>query len=289
MPTPTPTNEPRNENQNHKDPNQKGARLTELVEIMRRLLAESGCPWDREQTLRTLRPYLLEETYEVLEAIDRDDVPGHRDELGDLLFQIVFQSALRDAEGAFDIDDVSGAIVAKMTRRHPHVFGDATVSGADEVLRNWSKLKEKEHADKGTPRRTLDGVPAALPALLRAQRIGEKAATVGFDWPDVQGVRDKVTEELRELDEAILSGDPHAIQHEMGDLLMVLSRLSTHLHVAPEDALRAALSRFEGRFAAVEDLAAAEGRSVQKMSAADLEVYWQQVKQNQREGELPKK
>lgn len=274
----------------------RGARFLELVQLMERLLAPDGCPWDREQTLETLRPYLLEETYEVLEALDLDDPAEHRQELGDLLLQIVFQAALRQRQGLFDIDDVAQAIVDKMRRRHPHVFGPrrgedipAGDAGAGDARRQWSALKQSELLEQGKARRTLEGVPAALPALLRAQRLGEKAAEVGFDWPDVQGVRDKVDEELRELDEAIAAGDRDAIAHELGDVLFTLTRLSAKLGIAPEDALRGASARFEDRFSAVEDMAAAQGRRLADMKLEEMEVLWQQVKRNQRQGGMPKK
>jgi MazG family protein len=258
--------------------NQSGERFPEVVEVMRRLLAPDGCPWDREQTFASLKPFLIEEAYEVLEALDHDDVPGHRDELGDLLFQIVFHAALRAQRGEFGIDDVCGAIAEKMRRRHPHVFGDVKVSGSEEVLQNWGRLKEAEHREAGRVRRVLDGIPRALPALLRAQRLGEKAATVGFDWPDIQGIRAKVEEELRELDEAIAAGAQQAVEHELGDLLFTLTRLSARLQVAPEDALRAANARFEARFRILEDRAASDGKRLADMSLDELEAYWQQAK-----------
>ena len=168
---------------------------------MQRLLAPDGCPWDREQTLETLVPYLVEETYEVVDALAAGDVDDHREELGDLLLQIVFQSELRFAEGKFGIDDVARGIVAKLVRRHPHVFGDVVAKDADAVLANWAKLKAAEKAEKGK-HGALHGIPASAPALLRATRAGEKAGAVGFDWPDADGPRAKIDEELREFDEA---------------------------------------------------------------------------------------
>ena len=179
-----------------------GETLPDLVSVMQRLLAPDGCPWDREQTLDTLKSYLLEETYEVLEAIESGTAEEHCEELGDLLMQIVFQAELRRAEGKFTIDDVVRSIVDKLRRRHPHVFGDAKLETSAQVLAQWNQLKEKEK-----PRRTLDGVPVALPALARAARLGERAAAVGFDWPDVTGARDKLGEELRELDVAMTEGN----------------------------------------------------------------------------------
>ena len=180
---------------------QTGAEVSKLVGLMQRLLAPDGCPWDREQTLATLVPYLVEETYEVVDALAAGNVDDHREELGDLLLQVVFQSELRFAEGKFGIDDVARGIVAKLVRRHPHVFGDTVAKDADAVLANWAKLKAAEKAEKGK-HGALDGIPASAPALLRATRAGEKAGAVGFDWTDADGPRAKVDEELAELDEA---------------------------------------------------------------------------------------
>jgi MazG family protein len=257
---------------------QRGENFGELVALMQKLLAPDGCPWDREQTLTTLKPYLIEEAYEVLEALDDGDVREHCAELGDLLFQIVFQAELRAAEGNFGINDVIAAIHAKMVRRHPHVFGDVKVKDANEVLANWGKLKATEHAEQGKQRRALDGVPADLPALLRAQRIGEKAAAVGFDWPDVAGVRAKIEEELREIEDAVAGGDQAEVEREVGDLLLAVSRYAAKLGVAPEDALRGALKRFTGRFEAVEDRVIAGGGEVGKTSLEELDRLWNQVK-----------
>ena len=178
-----------------------GESLADLVEVMQRLLGPDGCPWDREQTLATLEPYLLEETYEVLEALAAGDPRAHCEELGDLLMQIVFQAELRAGAGAFTIDDVVRGIADKLVRRHPHVFGDRKLETSAQVLAQWTALKEKEK-----PRRALDGVPAAMPALARAARLGERAAQVGFDWPDAAGARAKLGEELGELDRAIGRG-----------------------------------------------------------------------------------
>jgi tetrapyrrole methylase family protein / MazG family protein len=269
---------------------QRGRTFHQLIEIMEKLLApEGGCPWDREQTLETLKPFLIEEAYEVLEAMDANDPKEHCEELGDLLFQIVFQAALQARAGHFGIDDVVGAIESKLIRRHPHVFADITVNGSDEVLANWNKIKQTEHEEKGKKRRALDGVPVALPALLRAQRLGEKAAAVGFDWPDVAGVREKVDEELREIDEAIARGDRAQIEHEIGDLLLATSRLSAKLGVAPEDALRSALRRFTNRFEAVESQVTARGDEVGQTPLEELDRLWNQVKAAERDGTVPKK
>ena len=260
---------------------QTGNSLPKLVELMNRLLADDGCPWDREQTLDTLRPYLLEEAHEALEAIASGDVAHHCEELGDVLFQIVFQSALRAREQRFGIDDVVGSIHDKMVRRHPHVFGDWTVKDSTEVLANWDKLKAAEKQQKGEaarPKRTLDGVPKAMPALLRAERLGEKAARVNFDWPDVGGVREKVNEELAELDHAIASGDRAAIEEELGDVLFVLARLGTKLGLSSEVALLQAAARFESRFATVEDRVAHLGRTLTSMTPEEYEAEWRRAK-----------
>ncbi len=265
---------------------QRGENFSELIRIMQRLLAADGCPWDREQTLETLKPFLLEEAHEVLEAIEGGDATGHCEELGDLLFQIVFQAELRAAEGAFGIEDVVRAIGAKMVRRHPHVFGDLKVSGSEEVLSNWGKLKEAEQREKGQPRTTLEGVPRALPALLRAQRIGEKAATVGFDWPDLSGVREKVDEELAELDQAIAARNPEAIADELGDLLFVLTRLGARCKVDPENALHRCIQRFQARFEFMEQSAAREGKALPGMSLEEMDRLWCEAK---RHTALPKK
>ena len=237
---------------------QEGQRFVDVVELMNRLLAEDGCPWDREQTLATLKPYLLEEAHEVLEALEGSDPPHHREELGDLLFQIVFQSALRKREGTFDIDQVCTTLVDKMVRRHPHVFGDVTVKDSKDVLVNWGQIKaaEKKAAGKSDPKGALDGVPVGLPALLRAQRLGEKAAGVGFDWPDLDGVRDKLREELAELDEA----------------------LASKLDCPPEDVLRAANARFVARFTAMEQAAAGEGHAMKELTLDQMNAYWDRAK-----------
>jgi len=257
-----------------------GARFRDVVELLNRLLAPDGCPWDREQTLDSLRPFLLEEAHEVLEALEQDNTNGHCEELGDLLFQIVFQAALRERQGAFHIDDVCTALVTKMKRRHPHVYGDAVVKDAAEQLERWQILKQAEKKAAGKVGRALDGVPLALPALLRAQRLGEKAAAVGFDWPDLGGVRAKVTEELEELDEAMASGDKAAMNHELGDLLFTLTRLASRLGIGPEEALREANARFCRRFTAMEDSAAADGASLKELDLDRMNAYWERAKRS---------
>ena len=247
--------------------------MTDLCEVMARLLAPDGCPWDREQTLDFLKPFLLEETYELLEALADDDVPAHREELGDVLFQIVFQAALREAEGAFTMDDVIAGIADKLRRRHPHVFGDNKLETSAEVLQQWGELKEKEKA-----RRTLEGVPRAMPALARAQKLTERAAAVGFDWPDTAGPRAKVDEEVAEVDEAVTSGDATRVRAELGDLLFAVVNLARKHGVDAETALRETSERFVTRFEAVEDRLRTRGRTPRESTLAEMDALWDEVK-----------
>ena len=249
-----------------------------LVEIMARLRGPGGCPWDREQTPETLRPYLLEEVYEVLEALDRGDPAAIRDELGDLLLQIVFQSQLAAEDGRFTIADVATAIADKLVRRHPHVFGDVQVRDAQEVVRNWGRIKAEERRRKGEDGDVFAGVPAALPALLGAQQLGEKAAHVGLDWPDTDGVLEKLREEQRELDAAIAAGDRAAIEHELGDLLLTVASLARHLDVTAEIALRGANDRFAERVLRVVAEARARGVEPATLDPDELDRLWQAAK-----------
>ncbi len=251
-----------------------GEAFERIVEVMARLRAPDGCPWDREQTLDSLRQWLLEETYEVLEAIDGGDPAAHRDELGDLLLQIVFQSRIREEEGAFDAADVANAIADKMLRRHPHVFGDEQASDREAVRRRWSELKAEEKGRESA----LDGVPKALPALLRAMRVGQKAAAVGFDWSNRLEVLAKLDEERAELSEALLEGDPAAVHHELGDYLFTVVNLARHLGVDPEGALQDTTRRFEARFRHVEGGVLRAGGRMQDTPADELEERWQAAK-----------
>jgi MazG family protein len=261
---------------------QTGAEVAKLVGLMQRLLAPDGCPWDREQTLETLVPYLVEETYEVVDALADGNADDHREELGDLLLQIVFQSELRFAEGKFGIDDVALAIVTKLVRRHPHVFGDVVAKDADAVLANWAKLKAEEKAEKGK-HGALDGIPKSAPALLRATRAGEKAGAVGFDWPDAEGPRAKVDEELRELDEARRGGDRAEMTRELGDTLFAVVNLGRKLGLDPEQALRDATDRFARRFGHVEQTLADAVRAVRDASPAEQDRLWEAAKRAERD------
>jgi tetrapyrrole methylase family protein / MazG family protein len=246
-----------------------GESLPRLVEVMRRLLGPEGCPWDRAQTLQTLRPFVIEEAFEVVDAMDRGDYALLREELGDLLMQVVFAAEL--AGERFGIDDVIAGIADKLVRRHPHVFGDAKVRDAAEVLANWERIKAEEKGGRGT----LEGVPLAMPALSRAVRVGEKAARVGYDWPDAQGVRAKVEEELAELDGA---EDREAEERELGDLLFALASWARKRELDPEAALRRALDRFGARFGAVERRAREEGVALAELSAEELDRRWELAK-----------
>jgi MazG family protein len=230
------------------------------------------CPWDREQTLQTLEHYLLEETYELLEAMRSDDPDLHCEELGDLLFQVVFQAQIRADERSFDLADVVDRISDKLVRRHPHVFGDEQATRPEEVARRWEELKQAE--GKGG----LEGVPRTLPALMRAEKLGQRAARVGFDWPDLQGPLAKVTEELGELRQAIAAGDRLGTHHELGDLLFAAVNVARHLEVHPEDALRDANARFESRLARVRELSEESGRGLGELSLQELDAFWEQAK-----------
>lgn len=256
-----------------------GNSFTKLVEIMARLRAPGGCPWDREQDHASIKPYLIEEAYEVVEAIDDGDFDELRKELGDLLLQVVFHAQMAEEAGRFSITDVVDAINDKMVRRHPHVFADATAEDADTVLRNWARIKAEERKGSGDDS-TLAGVPRGLPALLRAHRLGEKAAHVGFDWNGATGVLAKVDEELAELRAAIAAGDATEIEAELGDVLLALTSLGRHLGSHAEEALQRASDRFCERFRAMETELARTGGDVHATSAAEFEALWQKAKRD---------
>ena len=262
---------------------QTGEEVSKLVGLMQKLLAPGGCPWDREQTLETLIPYLIEETYEVIDALHEGTVDDHREELGDLLLQVVFQSELRHAQGHFGIDDVARGIVAKLVRRHPHVFGDVKADNTEQALASWAKLKAQENSAKPTrndkPRSALDGIPRSAPSLVRAFRAGEKAGAVGFDFPDAEGPRQKILEELDELVEAQATGDRRAMAHELGDLLFAVVNMARKLGLDAESALKESTDRFARRFSLVEEAARASGREVSDLSAAEQDRLWEDAKQ----------
>jgi len=251
--------------------------FVELVRIMERLRAPGGCPWDREQTSQSIKPYVIEEAYEVAEAIEDNDVDELRAELGDLLLQIVFHAQLAREQGLFTVEDVIRGIRDKMIRRHPHVFGDAEAHTADEVLRNWARIKAEERKDKGDAS-VLAGVPRALPGLLRAHRLGEKAGRVGFDWDMPADVLEKVREELDELQAAMQLGDAKDVEAELGDVLFALTSLGRHLDIHAEDALQRANDRFIRRFRYIEERLAERQQQIDTVDADEMNRLWEEAK-----------
>ncbi len=251
------------------------------LEVMARLRAPDGCPWDREQDHNTLKPYLIEEAYEVLEAIDSGDPAKLREELGDLLLQVIFHCQLAQEKGLFNASEVAEALADKMIARHPHVFGDNQADSTDEVLRNWEISKRKERAaqgDNGGAPSILDGVPAALPSLLRAQRLQAKAARVGFDWPETNGAAGKLEEEWIELKEALASGDTKAQDREMGDFFFAAVNLSRKVGINAEDSTRACIERFTKRFHHIETSLRAQNLSPEEVSLEELDRLWDEAK-----------
>ncbi|CBE67525.1 MAG: nucleoside triphosphate pyrophosphohydrolase [Candidatus Methylomirabilis oxygeniifera] len=260
-----------------------GEQFEALVRIMERLRADNGCPWDREQTRETLKPFLIEEAYEVVEAIDEGDPKQIMEELGDLLFQVVFHAQLAAERREFTIGQVLAATAEKMVRRHPHVFGDGTASTAREVLEQWEELKRKErNTATAAPISALDGVPRELPGLLRAQRLQDKAASVGFDWPDISGVTAKIEEELGELREAMRSAAPEAVEEELGDVLFSMVNLARFLNLSAEEALRKSTTRFTTRFQYMEAALQRDGRGLEEIDLEEMEQLWQQAKSHGR-------
>ncbi|MFN7054104.1 nucleoside triphosphate pyrophosphohydrolase [Hyphomonas sp.] len=260
--------------------------LTTLINIMARLRdPDGGCPWDLQQTFATIYPYTIEEAYEVADAIERGDMGDLRDELGDLLFQVIFHSRMAEEAGAFELADVIAAINDKMIRRHPHVFEAADGRDADGQTVAWEEMKAAERAAKGKAAKAgsaLDGVALSLPALLRAEKLQKRAARTGFDWTETPPIFDKLTEEVEEVKAAMASGDAEAIEDEVGDLLFVAANLARRLSVDPEQALRRANAKFERRFRAMEAAAAAEGVDFSSLSLDEQEAYWQRVKATER-------
>lgn len=257
-----------------------GAAFERVVGLMAFLRGPTGCPWDREQNLESLKAFLVEETYEVLDAIDHGTVDEHREELGDLLLQVVFQSEIRRQNDEFDVAEVAHTIADKLVRRHPHIFSVSTepspaADDPDAVLAEWEAIKRREKGDRSA----IGGVPRALPALLRAQRLTEKASRVGFDWPSTDGPLDKLQEELDELREAVTSGEQERVRHELGDLLFSLVNLARFLDADAENALRGTVDRFERRFLAMEARIKSEGRRVEDLSIEALDAEWQRAKQ----------
>lgn len=245
---------------------------------------ENGCPWDVEQTFETIAPYTIEEAYEVCEAIAQNDMSALREELGDLMMQVVFHSQMADEAGDFDLDAVCDGLTRKMVRRHPHVFGGGDDRTAAEQTVAWEEIKAAERAEKSgsetdpTPPSVLDNVPLAFPALTRAHKLQKRAARVGFDWPDTSGVLDKITEEAGEVAEAASQNDPDAIEDEIGDLLFAVTNLARHLDIDPEKALRRTNRKFTRRFQFVETSAQTSGQALSDMTLEQLEALWQAAK-----------
>jgi len=257
--------------------------MDRLLRIMARLRnPEGGCPWDLEQSFATIAPHTLEEAYEVVEAIETNDKPALKDELGDLLFQVVFYAQMASEEGSFDFEDVAEAICDKMERRHPHVFGTAAMTDPENHIKLWEEQKAAERAEKAATG-VLDGVSVALPALPRAVKLQKRVARVGFDWPDVEHVFDKLTEEIGELRaELVEHPDQGRIAEEMGDILFVVANLARKLGVDPETALRGCNQKFERRFRHIETGLAAEGRRPEQASLDEMEALWVEAKQREK-------
>ena len=256
-----------------------GREFQKLVTIMQRLRGPDGCPWDRAQTLATLRPFVLEEAYEVLQAIDAGDHDALRGEIGDFLFEGVFLAQIEADEGRFTVSDSLRAITEKLVRRHPHVFGTvARMRTPGQVVEQWEQIKTREQAASGARKAVLGGLPKALPALLGAHEIGTRVAAVGFDWARATDVMAKIREEVRELEAALESEGPARVEEEMGDLLFVIANLARKLGVDSESALRRANAKFSARFAAVETHFEAQGRSVHDASLEEMEEAWEAVK-----------
>ena len=250
----------------------------ELVQLMTTLRGPDGCPWDRKQTLPSLKPFIIEEAYEVVDAIDRDDRHALAEEVGDLLLEAVFVAELTREEGSFDIYDSITAIHEKLVRRHPHVFGDVEAKDAEQVLVNWEKLKNEER--KAEDKSLLAGVPPALPALLKASRLTEKAARVGFDWRGAEDVFTKVDEELQEVHLAIRSGVESNVHDEIGDLLFTIANLARKLNVNPEEALQSTNRKFTTRFESMEREARSAEKNLDQYSLEEMDAMWERAKRS---------
>ncbi|MFC1607106.1 nucleoside triphosphate pyrophosphohydrolase [Candidatus Latescibacterota bacterium] len=254
-----------------------------LVEVMKRLHDPDGCPWDREQTHVSLKPYLLEETYEVLEAIESGSDDHLAEELGDLLLQVVFHAEIADREKRFDIETVVTGIIEKLVRRHPHVFGDVKADNSETVIKNWEEIKRREKREKkdGTGS-VLDGLPKSLPALIKARRIQEKVSRVGFDWEHTEDVMLKVEEELGELKEASSRRDIDAIEEEIGDLLFSVANLARFVSLCPEDALRKTIEKFQRRFQFIESELPKRGLKLGEATLEEMDHLWDEVKKQEK-------
>lgn len=248
-----------------------------LVQIMGRLRGPDGCPWDHQQTHESIVPQLIEETYEVVEAIEKRNSLNLSEELGDLLLHVVFHAQMAQEEGTFTIDDVVSGITQKLIRRHPHVFGDTQVDGAEEVIKNWDKIKDMEKASQGYES-LLSGVPRSLPGLQQAYKLTKKASKVGFDWQQTEEVIKKIEEEIEELKEVLTKTDQKEIEHEIGDLFFTLANICRHIHVHPEEALRGANGRFRERFGYMEKKVHQKGKEISDLSMTEMDQLWEEAK-----------
>lgn len=259
-----------------------GVLFDRLLDVMARLRGPAGCPWDREQTQTSLKPFLIEEAYEVLEAIEAGNPGELAEELGDLLFQVVFHTRLAEEAGEFDMADLLRRLIDKMVNRHPHVFGDAAAGTSSEVLARWEAIKQEEAAASGRRRSVIAGVPRSLPSLLRAQRLQAKAARVNFDWPDAPAAWAKVEEEIREAGDAIASGESRRVQEELGDALFSLVNVARLSSIDAEEALQGAIEKFRRRFTEMEADLTARGKSVGAVPQDELERAWEAAKDRER-------
>lgn len=249
--------------------------LQKLLDVMSALRSKDGCPWDKEQTRESLKPFLIEETYEVLEALDEGDPQKIKEELGDLLFQIIFHCQIAKENGEFNIDDVIKTISDKMIKRHPHVFGEERFETSEEVIMQWEERKREEGKQRES---ILEGIPTALPSLLRAQRLQARAAKVGFDWERIEDVLEKLDEELKEFKDALKVKKQQEIEDELGDIFFVLVNISRFVGVNPEDALRKTISKFISRFRYIEMKAADAGKSLSDMTLEEMNALWDEAK-----------
>ena len=250
--------------------------ISDLLVIMEKLRSPEGCPWDKEQDHKSILSCLIEETYEFIDAVDNEDLENMREELGDLLLQVVFHAQMAKEKGHFDFEDVADAISEKLIRRHPHVFGEVQLEGSDAVVQQWEEIKKQEKKD--APKSALSGVPNNLPALLKAQKIQKKAAQVGFDWPDAQGPAEKIREELVEFEKECNAGDTDKMEAEFGDLLFSVVNLGRKLKIDPEKALGRTNQKFVKRFLEIEKQIAADGKETKGLDLAALDQYWKKAK-----------
>ena len=251
--------------------------LSKLIKITETLMGDDGCPWDKVQTRESLKPYLVEETYEVLEALDENDPEKIKDELGDLLYQILFHSKISSLKGEFDFRDVIDNLSEKMVRRHPHVFKGGKLNTPDQVIGQWEEIKKKEN-NKANQKSILDSIPINLPNLIKAQKLQKKAAKEGFDWEQINDVFDKLDEEIKEFKEAVLKKNPADIQSEIGDIIFVITNIAKFYKVDAEEALRSTNNKFIKRFQYIEQKIEGKGRTLKDCPLEEMERYWQEAK-----------